>query len=417
MEEKYQIDTDANRQFLREMRKGLLAFGRKFPSPGGASYYLGDDGEPWKERPRELWITCRMAHVYSIGAMLGFSGAETLADAALQGLSGELRDTENGGWYPGVTAGGESLPEKQCYGHAFVLLAASSGLLAHRPGAEKLLEDALRLFDLRFWDEANGLTIDTWDTGFHAAQDYRGLNANMHTVEAFLAVADAAGREEYRLRAGRMIDRVIGWAQANDWRIPEHYTADWELLPDYNSDKKDDQFKPYGATPGHGIEWARLIAQWAASMEQWKTLPQGKYEEYLQAAERLYRRAIADAWDVDGAEGIVYTTDWTGAPVVHDRMHWTVAEAVNTSATLYRLTQDARYAADYAVLMRYTDRYLYDREHGSWYHQLDRTNRVLDTVWPGKPDVYHAFQATLIPYTAAGVSIASAIARDAQILR
>ncbi|WP_147374245.1 AGE family epimerase/isomerase, partial [Gardnerella vaginalis] len=29
----------------------------------------------------------------------------------------------------------------------------------------------------------------------------------------------------------------------------------WQADLEYNKDKKDDQFKPYGATPGHGIEW------------------------------------------------------------------------------------------------------------------------------------------------------------------
>ena len=42
----------------------------------------------------------------------------------------------------------------------------------------------------------------------------------MHTVEAFLAAADVTGDEKYRVRAGRIIDHVLGWAKENDWRIP-----------------------------------------------------------------------------------------------------------------------------------------------------------------------------------------------------
>lgn len=71
MEKKYQIDTAENRAFLLENAKSLLAFGRRFPSPGGGAYFLGDKGEPWKDRNRETWITGRMTHVYSMGAMLG----------------------------------------------------------------------------------------------------------------------------------------------------------------------------------------------------------------------------------------------------------------------------------------------------------------------------------------------------------
>ena len=97
MNKKYQIDSEENRQFLQELCNELLGFGHKFPSPGGSSYYLGDDGTPWKERNRETWITSRMAHVYSIGTMLGHEGSEELVDAALKGLRGELHDVKNGG--------------------------------------------------------------------------------------------------------------------------------------------------------------------------------------------------------------------------------------------------------------------------------------------------------------------------------
>ena len=150
---KYLIDTEENRQFLKEINENLLSFGHRFPAPGGSSYYLGDDGTPWKERNRETWITSRMAHVYSIGTFLGHEGSKELAAAAIKGLKGELHDDKNGGWYAGLTAEGEILPNKQCYAHAFVILAASSAVLAGVEGAKELLEDALKVYDLRFWNE------------------------------------------------------------------------------------------------------------------------------------------------------------------------------------------------------------------------------------------------------------------------
>lgn len=409
MMQKYQIDTAENKAFLKEMRDGLLSFGHRFPSPGGGSYYLGDDGTPWKERPRETWITSRMTHVYSIGSFLGHEGSEELVDAALKGLRGELKDVKNGGWYAGVTADGDILPNKQCYAHAFVILAATSALLAGRDGAKELLDEALHLYDERFWNEEEGLSCDTWNTEFTVLDDYRGINANMHTVEAFLAVADVLQDDTYRVRAGRIIDRVVAWAQENHWRIPEHFTKDWVPDLECNKEKPDDQFKPYGATPGHGLEWARLITQWAVST--YKDSEEGK--KYLFAAEALYIQAVADAWNCDGARGIVYTTDWEGKPVVHDRMHWTLAEAINTSAVLYRVTGKQKYADDYAMFMEYLDEEVLDHVHGSWFHQLDQNNALLGTVWPGKSDIYHALQAVLIPYSRVDVSIALAV-KEAQ---
>ena len=83
---KYQINKDENKAFLKEIRDNLLVFGHQFPSPGGVSYYFGDDGTLWKESPRETWTTCRMAHVYSIGTFLDHEGSEALVDAAFHVL-------------------------------------------------------------------------------------------------------------------------------------------------------------------------------------------------------------------------------------------------------------------------------------------------------------------------------------------
>ena len=301
------------------------------------------------------------------------------------------------------------------------------------------MDEAVALYDNRFWNEEEGLACDTWNTEFTELDGYRGLNANMHTVEAFLAASDVTGDPKYRVRAGRIIDRVLEWAKGNDWRIPEHYNSDWQADLMCNIDKPDDPFKPFGATPGHGIEWARLITQWALSTfggqcaagenRQGVGAPAGdcplekaaRYraqkaaEKYLDVAEHLFGRAIGDAWNADGAPGIVYTTDWEGKPVVHDRMHWTLAEAINTSAVLYHVTGNESYAALYEEFMRYLDTKVMDHVNGSWFHQLDRENRLLNTVWPGKSDLYHALQAMLIPYYAADLSIAPAVKQGKKI--
>ena len=37
---KYQIGTKENKEFLEEIRKNILEFGRQFQAPDGSSYYL-----------------------------------------------------------------------------------------------------------------------------------------------------------------------------------------------------------------------------------------------------------------------------------------------------------------------------------------------------------------------------------------
>jgi mannose/cellobiose epimerase-like protein (N-acyl-D-glucosamine 2-epimerase family) len=288
------------------------------------------------------------------------------------------------------------------------MLAGASATLIGRPGAKELLDEATSIFLKYFWDEQTGLAVDTWNTEFTELDPYRGVNANMHTTEAFLALADVLGEETWRERAGRIVQHVVSWAENNQWRIPEHFTSDWVPELEFNDDKKDDQFKPYGATPGHGIEWARLITQYALSAAG---IDSSEKNRLIHTAELLFQRAVEDGWATTPGhhDGLAYTTDWSGKPVVTDRMHWTLAEAVNTSATLFTVTQKKEYEQWYARFWSYIDEYLIDHEHGSWFHQLNSDNQVIGTVWPGKSDLYHALQCTLIPLLSPSISVAPAL--------
>ena len=126
---------------------------------------------------------------------------------------------------------------------------------------------------------------------------------------------------------------------------------------------------------------------WATAAPDW----------LLESSIALFDRAAADGWAVDGADGFVYTTGWDGRPIVRDRMHWVVAEGFAAASALHTRTGERRYAERAETWWAYAERYLIDRERGSWHHQLDPDNRPIATVWPGKPDLYHAVQATLLP--------------------
>ena len=67
------------------------------------------------------------------------------------------------------------------------------------------------------------------------------------------------------------------------------------------------------------------------------------------------------------------------------------------------------YPFSFAEFLQYLDEKVLDHVHGSWFHQLDEHNQVKETVWPGKPDLYHALQATLIPYHRVDLSIICAV--------
>lgn len=377
--------------FLDAECRRLLDFGRRFPHPAGGAGWLDDTGAVDLARPVHTYITARMAHVYCLADLLGDAGGAALADQALAGLTGPLRDPLYDGWFTQI-AGTTKVPDiKSCYDHAFVVLAASSAVVSDRPGAQDLLGAALDVWNEKFWDATEAMYVDQWDRSFETLSPYRGINANMHAVEALLAASDATGDTRWRQRALGIARRVTEFASGQRWRIPEHFDPAWRPLFDHNRDRADDPFQPFGATVGHGMEWSRLMLHLDAG------LGESAPDWLTEAAAELFDRAVSDGWAVDGAPGFVYTTDWAGQPVVRQRMYWVLAEAVAAAAALHQRTGDDRYLYQAAEWWDYAQRYVIDRHRGSWHHELDPQNRPAATVWQGKPDLYHAVQATLIP--------------------
>ncbi|HEU4567728.1 MAG TPA: AGE family epimerase/isomerase [Marmoricola sp.] len=367
----------------------LLGFARASPHPAGGFGWLDDRGRLDPGQPRPLYVTCRMTHVFALAHRLGKPWAGPLVDHGLAALSGPFRDEEYGGWFAALAADGAPVTEKSAYEHAFVVLAASSAAAADRPGATDLLEEALAVLDRHFWDEQHGMLLDRWDRAFAVPDAYRGANANMHGVEALLAAAEVTGSVVLRRRALRITARLVHEVASRfGWRVPEHFDAGWHPLPDYNREEPAHPFRPFGATVGHWFEWARLAASLHVALRD----PPG----WLLDDARALFAAAAATWSCDGTDGFVYTVDWDGRPVVRQRMHWVVAEAIGAAAVLGEVTGGSSYDAWTERLWRYADAFLLDREQGSWHHELGPDNRPANTVWHGKPDVYHAFQATLL---------------------
>ncbi len=370
-----------------------------------------------RDRPAAAWITARMTHVFSLAHLRGEGDAGRLADHGVAALTtGPLRDAEAGGWFdhvpedPAPDASRErshERPRKSAYEHAFVILAASTATLAGRPGARELLDEALRVMEAHFWEESAGALRESWDSGWNATEDYRGANSNMHAVEAFLAAADATGDALWARRALSIAERLIhGVAAEHGWRLPEHFTSDWKPVPDYNRDQPDHPFRPFGSTTGHLLEWARLLIHLEVALGRaGETAPSWLRSD----AEALFDNAVRRGWAVDGADGFVYTLDWEDRPVVRERMHWVVAEATMAAWALGQRTGGDAHTDLYERWWAYADRHHVDRERGSWHHELDPANRPAASVWPGKPDVYHAYQAALLPQTGLAASIAAAL--------
>ena len=387
---------------------GLLDFAARSRLPEGGFGYLGDDGRVLADRPVETWIVARMTHVFGLAHLLGRPGADALTRHGIEALTeGPLHDREHGGWRSSTDD-----DTKAAYVHAFVMLAGATASSAGTAGGPELLEEALEVWQTRFWDDAEGLAVEEWDRTWTVRADYRGVNANMHGVEASLAAADAVPDEAIaaRLRdqALRSTQRVVhGWARDRDWRLPEHFTDRWEPLRDYNRDRPADPFRPYGVTVGHQFEWARLALHLRAALQG--THGHGCPSWLLDDAVALFDAAASRGWAADGHDGFPYTLDWDDRPVVGARMHWVLCEAIAAAAVLAQVTGQERYR-DLARRWRAHGEALFaDPATGSWHHELSPDGEVASGTWVGQPDAYHLAQMLLLDGRPVRGSVAAAL--------
>ena len=378
----------AHRRWLEAQADALFRFYEpRSLDPNGGFFVLDDEGRPTHEPARQLHLTARMAHCGAIGVLLGRPGAQDLLDHAIRSLWTRHRDPLHGGYFLSFDAAGPRERDKLAYGHGFVLLAGASAKVAGHPDADRLIADASQVLEARFWEKAPGAYREEFREDWTPFSAYRGQNANMHMTEALMAAFEATGDPEY-LRKAESVAELILHRHAADagWRVPEHYTADWAVDTEYRG---SDMFRPYGYTPGHALEWTRLALQlWA--------LGDGKRDWLPAAASSLYGQAVAQGWDAQRG-GFYYTLSYDGAARVRDRIWWPVCEGIG-AAHFLRLAAGESTAEDgYRQFWNFAARHFVDADHGGWRHHLDEELRPIPGYFHGKPDIYHALQACLIP--------------------
>ena len=399
------LSSVSHQQWLQDQGQALLDFAKASRVPDGFAS-LDRFGQRPNDAPADTVTTARMVHSFALAHIQGLPGCAPLIDHGLAALAGPLRDAEHGGWFAAPHAQ-DGNTRKAAYLHAFVALAAGSAAVAGRGGSANLLGDAVEVLEAHFWSEEEGALLESFASDCSDCEAYRGANSNMHGTEAFLSLADVLDEDLWLDRALRIAERVIHQQAAQSDYLPvEHFDALWQPLPDYNRDNPADGFRPFGKTPGHAFEWARLLLHLEAARKQ-RGLPCPDW--LLEDARHLFHSACTYGWNVDGNTGIVYTLDWDNRPVVRERLHWTLAEAAAAAAALVQRTGELGYEDWYQTFWDYIDLHMIDRRDGSWHHELGPDNLPSETIWPGKPDLYHAYQATLLPRLPLAISLASAL--------
>ena len=380
-----------HRAWLLDQARDLFdVFGRSL-NEGGGFHGLGDNCQPLPAGPngvvRQVHDVARMVHCFVMAHQLGLPGADRLVDHGMDWLWSHQRDKVQGGYFWSVDDRGALDASKQAYGHAFVLLAASSAMVVGHPDAGRLLADVTEVLRARFWDADAGATREEFGPDWAEISRYRGQNSNMHLTEALMAAFEATGEAEYLAMAERAAALIINChARAEGWRVAEHFTDRWQVDRLYEGDP---MFRPGGTTPGHALEWSRLLIQlWQLGGQK---LPWMK-----EAAEALFLRTCEIGWDATKG-GFYYTLDWQDVPSRRDRYWWPCCEGIAAAAVLRAVGGDQRFETWYRRIWSFAATRLIDPVAGGWFPELGDDLRPVNRVFQGKPDIYHAVQACLIP--------------------
>ena len=383
-----------HRRWLLDQADGLFDFfERQSINPAGGFFDLDEEGCPIARNAagsapaRQIHATTRMVHCFAIARLMGRPSAEKFIDHGMEFLWNGHRDSVNGGYFWGIGDSGPSDDRKQAYGHAFVLLAASSAKIVGHPDADRLLADVSEVLRSRFWEKSHGAVAEEFSRDWQPISNYRGQNSNMHLTEATMAAFEATGDGAWLDMAESIATLIIRkHAAAKDWRLPEHFDENWQLDRDYAG---GDMFRPYGTTPGHWLEWTRLLLQlWELGGRKLSWLPD--------AAKALFEQAITVGWNAE-LGGFHYTLDWAGRPHLKNRLWWPCAEGIGAAHFLNATHGASLYEEWYRRIWDFVADRLIDRDHGGWKTEaIDPTEKSAG-LFEGKPDLYHALQACLIP--------------------
>lgn len=374
------------REFLQTHTESILAFYEPVvrDPKGGFFQNFRDDGSVYDPVNRHLVSSTRFVFNYAEAYRRGYG--EHYADWARMGLKylethHRVDATGHFGWMHGDELDNTAM----AYGQAFVILAYSHAHLAGLTDGTAAIAAVHQLLDEQFYEPEHRAYADERSADLQTLDPYRGQNANMHLCEAYIAAYRATQDPIYFDRANSLARRFAGeLAGVSGGLIWEHYDADWNPDWQYNIDKPDDLFKPWGFQPGHQNEWAKLLLQLnALKPDSW----------YVERAKALFDDAVEKGWDSEFG-GLVYGFAPTGEFADAQKYFWVQTESIAAAYRLYKVTGEAQYLDWYNRIWQYSWDKLVDHQYGAWFRVVGRDgSKISDEKSPmGKVD-YHTLGA------------------------
>jgi mannose/cellobiose epimerase-like protein (N-acyl-D-glucosamine 2-epimerase family) len=374
-------------EFLERHIQSTLAFyaPRVFAKEGGFYGCFRDDGSCYDPDVRQLVASCR--YVFNYATAYRLYGEAMHLEWAKWGLNylQTAHKQTNGAYVWQIEKGVITDNRVMAYGHAFVLLAAASCLQAGIQEAARIIDETYNFLERYFWDETGGAYFDERDASLATLSDYRGQNANMHMCEALLAAWTASGQARYLDRAEQLAHRfAFELASQSEGKIWEHYDADWHVDMEFNIDKPNDRYKPWGFQPGHQMEWAKLLLLLHEARPD---------EKWVSKAKSLFDQAMEMGWDKTYG-GLVYGVGPDGTVCASEKYFWVQSESLAAAWRLYDVTGEEAYRQHYTEIWRWSWTYLIDHEYGAWFRVRNRDgSKAGDKKSPlGKTD-YHTMGA------------------------
>ncbi len=389
------------RSWRREQLADLLRFGEASLRADGAAQWLDDDGRPDLSQPVHTWITSRMAHVYAFASLLGVPGAGSGPTPRCTGC-GRCSST------PRTAAGSRRAAPRDAPVTATTRRRArpsrSTGRRARtrtrswcslprrarsRAGRARASCSTRRSPCSTSGSGSPGRACTptsgraTGPCSTRTAASTRTCTPSRRSSPRTTRRATPSGS-----RAASVADRVVGWGARTTGASPSTSTrtgtpAGLQRGPapgPVQAVRVD-----AGPRPGVGAPAApgRRRGRHARRAHRRRSCPvrpgrRGRLGRRARRRLRVHGRLVGHAGRAPalplgrrgGRRGRRRAGPRHGRP---------------------------RFAEAAAGWWAWIDEHLVDHERGSWHHELDTANRPDGVTWVGKPDVYHAAQAVILP--------------------